>query len=75
MTRLRTLRCLAVLAAATTLFGCAADEGGAAPSADQLSEQLASLKKMGGGVLKAYLRNVRLALYGKASTAMLEVEK
>jgi regulator of protease activity HflC (stomatin/prohibitin superfamily) len=41
----------------------------------QLSDQLSSLKKMGGGVLKAYLRNVRLALYGKASTAMLEVEK
>lgn len=42
MTRLRTIRCLAVLAAATTLFGCAADEGGAAPSAAQLSEQLAA---------------------------------
>jgi membrane-bound lytic murein transglycosylase B len=42
MTRLRTLRCLAVLAAAATLLGCAADEGGAAPSADQLSEQLAA---------------------------------
>ena len=42
MTRLRTLRSLAVLAAAATLFGCAADEGGAAPSADQLSEQLAA---------------------------------
>ncbi len=42
MTRLRTIRCLAVLAAATTLLGCAADEGGAAPSAAQLSEQLAA---------------------------------
>ena len=42
MTRLRTFRGLAVLAAATTLFGCAADEGGAAPSAAQLSEQLAA---------------------------------
>jgi hypothetical protein len=41
----------------------------------QLSDQLASLKKMGGGVLRAYLRNVRLALFGKAQTAMLEVEK
>jgi len=41
----------------------------------QLSDQLAALKKMGGGVLKAYLRNVRLSLYGKASTALLEVEK
>jgi regulator of protease activity HflC (stomatin/prohibitin superfamily) len=41
----------------------------------QLSDQLASLKKMGGGVLRAYLRNVRLSLFGKASTAMLEVEK
>ena len=42
MTRLRTLRSLAVLAAAATLFGCAADEGGAAPSAAQLSEQLSA---------------------------------
>ncbi len=41
----------------------------------QLSDQLTSLKKMGGGVLKAYLRNVRLALFGKANQAMLEVEK
>lgn len=41
----------------------------------QLSDQLSSLKNMGRGVLKAYLRNVRLALYGKASTAMMEVEK
>jgi regulator of protease activity HflC (stomatin/prohibitin superfamily) len=41
----------------------------------QLANQLAELKKMGNGVLKAYLRNVRLALFGRASQAMLEVEK
>jgi regulator of protease activity HflC (stomatin/prohibitin superfamily) len=41
----------------------------------QLSDQLRALKNMGSGVLKAYLRNVRLGLYGKASQAMLEVEK
>ena len=40
-----------------------------------LAAQLAELKKMGGGVLRAYLRNVRLALFGKAQSAMLEVEK
>jgi regulator of protease activity HflC (stomatin/prohibitin superfamily) len=41
----------------------------------QLSDQLSSLKKMGNGVLKAYLRNVRLSLFGKAGQAMLEVDK
>src|SRR5207302_3123162 len=41
----------------------------------QLSDQLGTLKKMGAGVLKAYLRNVRLALFQKAGQAMLEVDK
>ena len=41
----------------------------------QLANQLAELKKMGNGVLRAYLRNVRLSLFGRASQAMLEVEK
>jgi hypothetical protein len=40
-----------------------------------LASQLLDLKKMGSGVLAAYLRNVRLSLFGKASTAMIEVDK
>ena len=37
--------------------------------------QLAELKRMGSGVLKAYLRNVRLELFSKASAAIVEVDK
>ncbi len=40
-----------------------------------LSNQLSALKKMGSGVLGAYVRNVRLALFQKAQSAMLEVRK
>lgn len=40
-----------------------------------LASQLLDLKKMGSGVLAAYLRNVRLSLFGKASNAMIEVDK
>jgi regulator of protease activity HflC (stomatin/prohibitin superfamily) len=42
----------------------------------QLSNQLTSLKKTGGpGVLRAYVRNVKLALFGRAKTALLEVQR
>ena len=41
----------------------------------RLADQLGTLKKMGSGVLTAYLRNVRLSLFGKADQAVLEVNK
>jgi len=37
------------------------------------AEQLALLKASGPGALEAYLRNVRLALYGKADRLIVEV--
>lgn len=40
-----------------------------------LSEQLSVLKEAGRGALQAYLRNVRLSLFSKVSTAILEVKK
>ena len=36
--------------------------------------QLAILKASGPGALEAYLRNVRLALYGKADRVIVEVK-
>ncbi len=41
----------------------------------QMAEQLATLKQSGDKVLQAYVRNVRLSLFNKAQTAMLEVKK
>lgn len=42
----------------------------------QLATQLSDIKKNGGaGVLHAYLRNVKLALYGRARAAFMEVRK
>lgn len=40
-----------------------------------LAQQLVELKKSGPGVLKAYARNVRLALFRKADKAMVKVEE
>ena len=40
-----------------------------------LSEQLSALKDAGRGSLNAYLRNVRLGLFSKVTTAILEVKK
>lgn len=40
-----------------------------------MASQLGDLKRMGSGVLRAYLRNVRLSLFGKADQAILEVDK
>ncbi len=41
----------------------------------QLSNQLSELKRTGGpGVLAAYVRNVKLALFGKARSAYVEVK-
>ena len=40
-----------------------------------LARQLAALKQGGPGVLGAYLRNVRLALYDKAQQIYLEAGK
>ncbi|MCI0396684.1 MAG: SPFH domain-containing protein [Chloroflexi bacterium] len=40
-----------------------------------LADQLAELKESGPGVLEAYLRNVRLKLFGKARQVFLEVEQ
>jgi regulator of protease activity HflC (stomatin/prohibitin superfamily) len=39
-----------------------------------LSEQLTALQKSGPGALQAYLRNVRLKLYGRAQQIVREVE-
>ncbi|MFN0172334.1 MAG: SPFH domain-containing protein [Bryobacteraceae bacterium] len=39
----------------------------------ELARQLADLNRQGAGVLAAYRRNVRLALFGKAEQAYLEV--
>ena len=38
----------------------------------QLAQQLGALKKTGNGVLAAYLRNVRMSLYGKADRIVME---
>jgi regulator of protease activity HflC (stomatin/prohibitin superfamily) len=40
-----------------------------------LSEQLLALKTAGSGALQAYLRNVRLSLFSKVTTAIIEVKK
>jgi regulator of protease activity HflC (stomatin/prohibitin superfamily) len=42
----------------------------------QMAQQLADLKKSGGGgnILKAYVRNVKLSLFAKARAAFLEVK-
>jgi regulator of protease activity HflC (stomatin/prohibitin superfamily) len=40
-----------------------------------LAAQLTELKKSGPDVLQAYLRNVRLRLYGQSQQAILEVKK
>ena len=40
-----------------------------------MAQQLTELKKSGPGVLKAYARNVRLALFRKADKAMVEVDE
>lgn len=40
-----------------------------------LAQQLSALKQSGPGALEAYLRNVRLGLYGSVQRAILEVEK
>lgn len=39
-----------------------------------LSEQLTALQKSGPGALQAYLRNIRLKLYGRAQQVVREVE-
>ena len=39
----------------------------------QLAAQLATLKQSGPGVLAAYLRNVKLGLYGQAQRVIKEV--
>ena len=41
----------------------------------RLAEQLRDLKRNGPGALSAYLRNVRLSLYGQADDVILEVER
>ncbi len=41
----------------------------------RLAEQLADLKKQGPHALSAYLRNVRLGLFGKAQDAFVEVKR
>jgi regulator of protease activity HflC (stomatin/prohibitin superfamily) len=41
----------------------------------QLATQLARLKESGPRVLPAYLRNLRLALYGKANTLIMEEKR
>ena len=41
----------------------------------QLAEQLAHLKTSGPRVLPAYMRNIRLALYGKTDTLIMEERK
>ncbi len=38
----------------------------------QLAQQLAALKQSGNGVLAAYLRNIRMSLYGKADRIVME---
>ncbi|MCI0574207.1 MAG: SPFH domain-containing protein [Myxococcaceae bacterium] len=40
-----------------------------------MAAQLADLKRQGSGALAAYLRNVRLSLYGKARQVILEVKR
>lgn len=41
----------------------------------RLAEQLADLKRQGPHALSAYLRNVRLGLFGKAQDAFIEVKR
>lgn len=41
----------------------------------QLAAQLAELKASGTGALEAYLRNLRLALFGKAARVFVEVKR
>ncbi|MCX7014176.1 MAG: SPFH domain-containing protein [Candidatus Sumerlaeota bacterium] len=41
----------------------------------QLAEQLAYLKQSGPGVLQAYLRNIRLALFSEAKSLIMEEKK
>jgi regulator of protease activity HflC (stomatin/prohibitin superfamily) len=41
----------------------------------RLAEQLRDLKRNGPGALSAYMRNVRLSLYGQADDVILEVER
>jgi len=41
----------------------------------RLAEQLGDLKRNGPGALSAYMRNVRLALFGQADDVILEVER
>jgi len=40
-----------------------------------LADQLVEIKKSGPDVLRAYVRNVKLALYNKVKKAIMEVEK
>jgi regulator of protease activity HflC (stomatin/prohibitin superfamily) len=42
---------------------------------NKLAEQLTFLKKKGAGAISAYVRNVRLTLFGEAQQAFLEVKK
>jgi regulator of protease activity HflC (stomatin/prohibitin superfamily) len=42
---------------------------------NSLAEQLRQIRKNGPGVLEAYLRNVRLDLYTRAKSVIMEVEK
>jgi hypothetical protein len=39
------------------------------------AQQLVELKKSGPDVLRAYVRNVKLALYSKVKQVIMEVEK
>ena len=40
---------------------------------ERMATQLASLKRSGPGVLKAYVRNVRMSLFGRSERAFTEV--
>ena len=44
------------------------------PLVRRQAEQLAELKRSGPGVLRAYVRNVRLALHSQAQRAIVEVK-
>jgi regulator of protease activity HflC (stomatin/prohibitin superfamily) len=41
---------------------------------ERMATQLGSLKQSGPGVLKAYVRNVRMSLFGRSERAFVEVE-
>ena len=41
---------------------------------ERMATQLASLKQSGPGVLKAYVRNVRMSLFGRSERAFVEVD-